>query len=89
LTTDRAEQLQIESRLQWRRWLAKHHPRTDGLWLVTWKKTSGGPHVSYDDVVEEAVAHGWIDSKPRARRIDDTARLAQRNERANQWARKT
>jgi uncharacterized protein YdeI (YjbR/CyaY-like superfamily) len=66
LTIDAAEQLQIESRSQWRRWLAKHHARTDGLWLVTWKKTSRGPHVSYDDVVEEAVAHGWIDSKSRA-----------------------
>jgi uncharacterized protein YdeI (YjbR/CyaY-like superfamily) len=56
----------IESRAQWRRWLGKHHARPDGLWLVTWKKTSGGPHVSYDEVVEEALAHGWIDSKSRA-----------------------
>jgi uncharacterized protein YdeI (YjbR/CyaY-like superfamily) len=64
--SDDAEQLLIESRAQWRRWLSKHHARPDGLWLVTWKKTSGGPHVSYDDVVEEAVAHGWIDSKSRA-----------------------
>jgi uncharacterized protein YdeI (YjbR/CyaY-like superfamily) len=66
LTTEDAEQLQIDSRAQWRRWLAKHHARTEGLWLVTWKKASGGPYVSYDDVVEEAVAQGWIDSKSRA-----------------------
>jgi uncharacterized protein YdeI (YjbR/CyaY-like superfamily) len=61
-----AEQLEIASRAQWRRWLARHHARDAGLWLVTWKKASGGPHVGYDDVVEEALAFGWVDSKPRA-----------------------
>jgi uncharacterized protein YdeI (YjbR/CyaY-like superfamily) len=60
------EQLVIESRAAWRRWLARHHARADGLWLVTWKKRSGGPHVPYEDVVEEALAFGWIDSKARA-----------------------
>jgi uncharacterized protein YdeI (YjbR/CyaY-like superfamily) len=61
-----AEQLEIDSRAQWRRWLTRHHTRTSGVWLVTWKKTSDGPHVPYDDIVEEALAFGWIDSKPRA-----------------------
>ena len=60
------EQLEIDSRAQWRRWLTRHHARTSGLWLVTWKKAGGGPHVPYDDVVEEALAFGWVDSKPRA-----------------------
>lgn len=32
--------------------------------VVTCKKTSGGPHVSYDDIVDEAIAHGWVDSRP-------------------------
>jgi uncharacterized protein YdeI (YjbR/CyaY-like superfamily) len=60
------EQFQIDSRAQWRRWLIRHHTRTTGIWLVTWKKKSGGPHVPYDDIVEEALAFGWVDSKPRA-----------------------
>jgi uncharacterized protein YdeI (YjbR/CyaY-like superfamily) len=59
------EQLAIDSRAGWRRWLMRNHARSQGLWLVTWKKRSGGPHVPYDDVVEEALAFGWIDSKPR------------------------
>jgi uncharacterized protein YdeI (YjbR/CyaY-like superfamily) len=33
--------------------------------VVTYKKTSGGPHVPYDEIVEEALAHGWVDSVPR------------------------
>jgi uncharacterized protein YdeI (YjbR/CyaY-like superfamily) len=63
------EQVPIDSRAQWRRWLTRHHTRNTGIWLVTWKKASGGPHVAYDDIVEEALAFGWVDSKPRA--LDD------------------
>ncbi len=32
---------------------------------MTFKKASGGSHVPYDDVVEEALAHGWVDRQPR------------------------
>jgi uncharacterized protein YdeI (YjbR/CyaY-like superfamily) len=60
------QQVEIKSRAQWRRWLTAHHTQTEGIWLVTWKKTSGGPHVPNNDIVEEALAFGWIDSKPRA-----------------------
>ena len=63
------QQVEVESRAQWRRWLMARHTQGDGIWLVTWKKTSGGPYVSYNDIVEEALAFGWIDSKPRA--LDD------------------
>jgi uncharacterized protein YdeI (YjbR/CyaY-like superfamily) len=35
------------------------------VWLVTWKKDSKGPYVSYDDVVDELICFGWVDSLPR------------------------
>ena len=54
-----------ETRAAWRRWLERHHTRATGVWLVTWKKASGKPHLGYDAVVEEALCFGWIDSKPR------------------------
>jgi uncharacterized protein YdeI (YjbR/CyaY-like superfamily) len=60
------QQVEVKSRAQWRRWLATHHTQAEGIWLVTWKKASGGPHVTNDEIVEEALAFGWIDSKPRA-----------------------
>ena len=58
-----------QSRADWRRWLASNPDRSDGLWVVYRKKSSdlGGP--VYDDLVEEALCFGWIDSK--VRRIDD------------------
>jgi uncharacterized protein YdeI (YjbR/CyaY-like superfamily) len=54
---------------QWRRWLEKHHERTEGVWLVTFKKSTGKPRVEYDEAVEEALCWGWIDSRTRS--LDD------------------
>lgn len=34
------------------------------MWLVTFRKTSGKPHLGYDASVEEALCFGWVDSKP-------------------------
>jgi uncharacterized protein YdeI (YjbR/CyaY-like superfamily) len=55
-----------DTRAQWRAWLARHHARSEGVWLVMWKKASGKARMSYDEVVFEALCFGWIDSKPRA-----------------------
>ena len=51
------------SRAEWRAWLEQHHTRPDGLWVITYKKTSGREYVSYEEIVEEALCFGWIDSK--------------------------
>jgi uncharacterized protein YdeI (YjbR/CyaY-like superfamily) len=52
-------------RADWRAWLAEHHGRSEGVWLVRYKKATGRPTLTTDDVVEEAVAFGWIDSVPK------------------------
>jgi len=57
------------SRSGWRRWLASNSERQDGLWLVYRKKTGSLDGPVYDDLVEEALCFGWIDS--RVRRVDD------------------
>ncbi|MFM2399345.1 MAG: hypothetical protein RL341_1502 [Pseudomonadota bacterium] len=53
-----------KTRAAWRAWLAKHHTRTEGVWLITYKKATGKPRVEYGDAVEEALCWGWVDSKP-------------------------
>lgn len=53
--------LQPESRAAWRVWLAEHHREASGVWLVTWKKRTSRPTVSYEEAVEEALCFGWID----------------------------
>lgn len=50
----------------WHRWLARNHTRTDGVWLVSYKQSSGKARYDYNAAVETALAFGWIDSKPRA-----------------------
>ena len=61
--------VQIESRAEWRAWLDANHESAESIWLVTFKKASGKPYVSYGAVVEEAICFGWIDSL--RRKLDD------------------
>lgn len=72
---DSYEHVVIEDQVQWRAWLDANHGTSPGIWLVTWKKASGRPSLAYDAIVDEALACGWVDSRPRS--IDDqrSARL--------------
>lgn len=47
----------------WRTWLRKHH-QGPGVWLVLAKKHSTEPtRLTYDEALEEALCHGWIDGQ--------------------------
>jgi uncharacterized protein YdeI (YjbR/CyaY-like superfamily) len=52
--------------LAWRKWLERHHTRTQGVWLISYKVATGKPRITYDEAVATALCFGWIDSKPRA-----------------------
>lgn len=53
-----------KTRAEWRAWLEQNHTRTQGVWLISYKKGTGKPRFEYDEAVEEALCFGWIDSKP-------------------------
>ncbi len=55
----------MKSRGALRAWLKANHNQSEGIWLVTYKKTAGRSYLPYDDIVEEALAFGWVDSLPR------------------------
>jgi uncharacterized protein YdeI (YjbR/CyaY-like superfamily) len=55
--------LVVTGRADLRSWLAAHHTRRDGLWLVTREPDESGPAIDYDAIVEEALCVGWIDSQ--------------------------
>jgi uncharacterized protein YdeI (YjbR/CyaY-like superfamily) len=61
--------LYVKNREEWRRWLRKNHDTEKEIWLIHYKKQTGRPCISYDDLVEEALCFGWIDSI--VKRIDD------------------
>lgn len=48
-------------RAEWRAWLETHHRIKTEVWLQTFRKASGKPSISYDDLVEECLCFGWID----------------------------
>jgi uncharacterized protein YdeI (YjbR/CyaY-like superfamily) len=59
--------LSIRRRSDWRKWLARHHDTSPGVWVITVKKgalTPGDDYVSAIDLNEECLCYGWIDSKP-------------------------
>jgi uncharacterized protein YdeI (YjbR/CyaY-like superfamily) len=62
-----APELEVASRAELRAWLAAHHAQTTGVWLVTYRRADPDRYLSYDAIVEECLAFGWIDSLPRAK----------------------
>lgn len=62
-TSDRAE---------WRKWLSEHFRTEKEVWFVFPTKASGEESLSYNDMVEEALCFGWIDST--IKHIDPTHR---------------
>jgi uncharacterized protein YdeI (YjbR/CyaY-like superfamily) len=56
--------------LAWREWLAKHHEESEAVWLCLAKKGTTEPtSLTYDEALEEALCHGWIDGQ--VRRLDE------------------
>src|SRR6266480_1070574 len=66
--------LTVRHRLEWRRWLAKHHTDTREIWLVYYKKASGKAGINYEESVLEGLAYGWIDGQNKS--IDDDSYAA-------------
>jgi uncharacterized protein YdeI (YjbR/CyaY-like superfamily) len=61
-------ELIVRDAAAWRAWLAEHHAESDGVWLVLAKKGTVEPtSLGYDDALEEALCHGWIDGQVRRR----------------------
>ena len=59
----------VRSRADWRQWLATHHADSPGIWLLRYKEHTGIETMSYEDLVCEALCHGWIDSL--IKRVDE------------------
>jgi uncharacterized protein YdeI (YjbR/CyaY-like superfamily) len=65
---DELPELLVADRARWRSWLGAHHQGRDGVWLVLAKKDVIEPtRLTYDEALEEALCHGWIDGQVRRR----------------------
>jgi uncharacterized protein YdeI (YjbR/CyaY-like superfamily) len=77
----------VESRDDWHAWLVDHHATSGTIWLARWKRDSGRPHLSYDDLVEEALCFGWIDSTINAYDDDRNVILVAPRKKGGTWSR--
>ena len=69
-------ELIVSDAAAWRAWLSKHHADPAGIWLVLAKKGTKEPtSLTYDQALEEALCHGWIDGQ---RRSGDASTFVQR-----------
>ncbi len=64
-------ELTVADAVAWRAWLGEHHEEQAGVWLVLAKKGIDTPtSLTYDQALDEALCHGWIDGQ--SRRRDET-----------------
>lgn len=70
--TNRLKELQnisFRNREEFRNWLNKNHDKSPGIWVIFYKKHVNTECIEYNDVLEEALCFGWIDSL--IKKIDD------------------
>lgn len=49
------------NRSDWRDWLTDHHRKKAEIWVRRFRKATGKPCLTYDELVEECLCFGWID----------------------------
>ena len=66
---DGREVIQPVTRREWHGWLSRNHARGEGVWVAAYRRPTGKARLEYEDLIEEALAFGWIDG--RAKTLDD------------------
>ncbi len=65
---DTLSELTVANAAAWRKWLGRHHDGSPGVWLVLAKKGTTRPtSLTYDQALDDALCHGWIDGQTRRR----------------------
>lgn len=69
IETERFEQVEVTSALEWRTWLEANHAQFESVWTVTFLKADPNRYVSRFELLDEALCFGWIDGL--RRKLDD------------------
>jgi len=69
IKTENFEQVEVTSATELRAWLETHHDQEESIWLVTYKKHTGGKYIPHSAVLDEILCFGWIDGL--GRKLDD------------------
>ncbi|MEU4511254.1 YdeI/OmpD-associated family protein [Nonomuraea wenchangensis] len=66
--SDELPELTVTDAEAWREWLGRNHDSSEGVWLVLAKQNTTRPtSLTYDQALDEALCHGWIDGRVRRR----------------------
>lgn len=79
--------VEVGSREEWRKWLEAHHHHKEGILLVVYRKGSSERYIPYEEIVEEALCYGWIDSTRRKLDDDRTTLLVTPRKPNSGWSR--
>ena len=66
METDALPTLEFTDAHALRAWLEKHHKDSGGIWIRIFKKNSGFPSVSFEEVLDEGLCFGWSESMRRS-----------------------
>lgn len=67
---DEPPALTVADTAVWRAWLGAHYDDPAGVWLTLAKKGTTEPtSLTYDQALDEALCHGWIDGQ--SQRVDE------------------
>ena len=81
------ERVEVASIKALRDWLRANHRQGESIWLVTYKKHVTDKYVAKDDIVDEVLCWGWIDSLPRKLDADRTMLRLSPRKPGSQWSR--
>jgi uncharacterized protein YdeI (YjbR/CyaY-like superfamily) len=82
---EHAEQIEVKNRAELRHWLSENHTRKQGVWLVSYRKHTEY-YLTYDDLVEECLCFGWVDSLPRGLDSDRTMLYISPRKKSSNWS---
>ncbi len=81
-----SDKLFIDNIEELRDWLERNHADSDSVWLVRYKKGFSDNYITYDELVDELICFGWVDSLPRKLDEERTMlRISPRNPQSN-WS---
>ena len=83
-----AEKIYIPDRKTLRAWFVKNHAQVESFWLVYDKVKDGKRHLTYDDLVEESLCFGFIDSQPRKVSETQASYYISRRKPKSEWSKR-
>jgi uncharacterized protein YdeI (YjbR/CyaY-like superfamily) len=86
---DAYEELTVANASDWSLWLIDHGSESPGVWLVLAKKGTTEPtSLIYEEALEEAICHGWIDGQVAKRDERTFRRKFTPRRRGSGWSRR-